>query len=87
MKITNVRIFKIKKRGSLLGYANVTLDDAFVVHGIKILEKDNTRFIAMPSRKVNGTQNKNLDWCQPINSETRKKFVDAILEKYEEIEN
>ncbi len=87
IKITNVKIFKIKQRGALLGYANVTINDCFVVHGIKILEKEENRFIAMPSRKAKNMNNIHLDWCHPINSETREMFVDKILTAYDEMEN
>ena len=29
IKVTEVRIFKIKQRGALLGYANIVLNDSF----------------------------------------------------------
>lgn len=84
MKVTNVKIFKIKQRGALLGYANIIINNCFIIHGIKILEKEGKRFIAMPSRKVKNDNNVHLDWCHPINSETREKFVDAVLNAYDE---
>ena len=55
IKITEVRIFKIKQRGALLGYANIVLNDSFIVRGIRILESERAgRFVAMPSRRFNG---------------------------------
>ena len=36
-KITEVRIFKIKQRGALLGYANIVINDCFIIRGIRIL--------------------------------------------------
>jgi len=48
-KITEIKIFKIEKRGALLGYANIVLNDSFIIRGIKILENEKVgRFIAMP---------------------------------------
>lgn len=87
IKVTNVKIFKIKQKGILLGYANITINDCFVVHGIKILQKEDKRFIAMPSRKVKNLSNKHLDWCHPINSETREMLEDAVLTAYDEMTN
>ena len=51
IKVTEVRIFKIKQRGALLGYANIVLNDSFIVRGIRILENQRIwMFVAMPSR-------------------------------------
>ena len=33
MEITDVRIFKAKKRGPVLAYANVILDSRFIIRG------------------------------------------------------
>ena len=52
MEITDIKIFKIKQRGALLGYANVIFNNSFIIRGIKILENErNGRFVAMPSRR------------------------------------
>ncbi len=53
MEITEVRIFL--KDGSdkkLKAYAAVTLDNAFVVRDIKVIDGTKGLFIAMPSRKL-----------------------------------
>ena len=53
MEITEVRIFS--KEGSnnkLKAYATITIDNAFVVRNIKIIEGKSSLFIAMPSRKI-----------------------------------
>jgi stage V sporulation protein G len=53
MEITEVRIFS--KEGSnnkLKAYATITIDNAFVVRNIKIIEGKTGLFIAMPSRKI-----------------------------------
>ena len=34
IKVTDVRIFKINRRGALLGYANVVLNNSFIIRGI-----------------------------------------------------
>ena len=54
MDITEVRIF-LKHDDSnkkLKGYATITIDNAFVVRNVKIIEGNKGLFVAMPSRKV-----------------------------------
>ena len=79
MDITEVRIVKIVKRGALLAYANVVVDGCFVIKGIKILETERKgRFIAMPSKKLNGNEKRFMDICHPINQETRDELLNKI---------
>lgn len=90
IKITDVRIFKIKQRGALLGYANIVLNDSFIIRGIRILENERVgRFVAMPSRRLREEKRAYRDLCHPINQETRETITAAIFDAYdnqEEIE-
>lgn len=53
MEITEVRVFlKDSPDKKLKAYATVTLDNAFVVRNIKVIEGGSGLFIAMPSRKL-----------------------------------
>lgn len=53
MEITEVRIFlKDSPDKKLKAYATITLDNAFVVRNIKIIEGSSGLFIAMPSRRI-----------------------------------
>lgn len=84
MQITSVNVRKVESESRMRGIASVTLDNCFVIHGIRIIEGDKGLFIAMPSRKNNsGTYR---DVAHPINSECRKMFEDAILEEYKKDE-
>ncbi|EJU22920.1 putative negative regulator of asymmetric septation [Peptoanaerobacter stomatis] len=82
MKITDVRVRKLSEEGKMRGIVSVTFDDTFVVHDIKIIEGQNGLFIAMPSRKVN--DNEFRDIAHPINSESRNELQETILKAYEE---
>lgn len=82
MRITDVRVRKLSEEGKMRGIVSVTFDDTFVVHDIKIIEGQNGLFIAMPSRKVN--DNEFRDIAHPINSESRNELQEAILRAYEE---
>lgn len=84
IKITDVRIFKIKQRGALLGYANIVLNDSFIIRGIRILENErNGRFVAMPSRRLREEKRAYRDLCHPINQETREIITTAIFDAYD----
>ena len=60
---------------------SITIDEEFVVHDIKVIEGDKGLFIAMPSRKA--ADGEYRDIAHPINSNTREKIQNLILEKYE----
>ena len=83
MQITDVRVRKVTKEGKMKAVVSITLDDEFVVHDIKVIEGEKGLFIAMPSRKT--TDGEYRDIAHPINSETRDRIQNLILEKYDEV--
>ena len=86
MQITDIRIRKVEKEGKMKAVVSITIDDEFVVHDIKVIEGEKGLFIAMPSRKANDGEYRDI--AHPINSATRENIQNMILEKYEtEIEN
>ena len=53
MEITEVRIFlKDGNSKKLKAYATITIDNAFVVRNVKVIEGNKGLFVAMPSRKI-----------------------------------
>ena len=53
MEITEVKIFlKEGQDKKLKAYATITLDNAFVVRNVKVIEGNKGMFVAMPSRKI-----------------------------------
>ena len=60
---------------------SITLDNEFVVHDIKVIEGEKGLFIAMPSRKASDGEYRDI--AHPINSGTRDKIQQIILEHYE----
>lgn len=81
MEITDVRIRKVTDEGKMKAIVSITFDEEFVVHDIKIIDGQNGLFIAMPSRKVNEGDFKDI--AHPILSETREKIKNAIFQEYE----
>ena len=83
MKISDVRIRLVTKEDSKLkAVASVTFDECFVVHDIKVIESPEGDFIAMPSRKTNDGEYKDI--AHPLNTETREVLKQAILKAYNE---
>lgn len=82
MKITDVRIRKVEKEGKMKAVVSITIDNEFVIHDIKVIEGEKGLFIAMPSRKSNDGEYRDI--AHPINSNTRENLQKLILEKYKE---
>jgi stage V sporulation protein G len=82
MEVTQVRVFPVDE-DKLKAFVSVIFDDCFVVSDIKIIEGANGLFISMPSKKRrNGTFR---DIAHPLNSETRQRLEQRIIEKYCEV--
>lgn len=81
MNITDVRVRKVSKEGKMKAIVSITIDEVFVVHDIKVIEGDKGLFIAMPSRKTADGEYKDI--AHPINSDTRVRIQQIILDSYE----
>ncbi len=83
MTISDVRVRLVKKEDSKLkAVASVTFDDCFVVHDIKVISGNEGYFIAMPSKKTN--EGEFRDIAHPIKTETREELIKAVLAAFEE---
>ena len=80
MNITDVRVRKVTKDGKMKAVVSVTFANEFVVHDIKVIEREDGLFIAMPSRKTSDGEFRDI--AHPINAETREKLQTAVLEQY-----
>ena len=84
MKITDVRVRKVEGETRLKGVASITIDEAFAVHELRIIEGNEGLFVAMPSRKAaDGTFR---DIAHPINVEARKMVEEVVLEAFNNLE-
>ena len=82
MDITDIRIRLVSKDDSKLkAVASFTIDNAFVVHDVKIIEGTNGNFIAMPTRQTPSGEYRDI--AHPLNTETREQISSAILAAYE----
>lgn len=76
----DVSVRPIAPMDNLLGFANITINDCFVVEGFRICSGENGLYVNMPSQ-----QDKNGNWrdmCKPITADFRRQLTDAIVEGY-----
>lgn len=85
MEITEIKL-TIRNEEKLKGFANITLDNAFVIRGLKIINGTKGLFVSMPSkRRADGSFQ---DVAHPINTETRRMIENMVLDAYQkEINN
>jgi len=82
MNITDVRVRKMSAEGKMKAVVSVTIDNAFVVHDVKVVEGTNGLFVAMPSRKT--PEGEFRDIAHPISAAAREVLQTAVLKAYQE---
>ncbi|HOE90796.1 MAG TPA: septation regulator SpoVG [Candidatus Cloacimonadota bacterium] len=82
MNITDVKVFT-RDAEQLKAFANIVIDDAFIIKNIKVINGKEGLFVAMPSQK--NKQGEYKDIAHPLNTETRTRIEQLILDKYNEV--
>lgn len=77
--ITEVRV-SLRDDAKLKAFASITLDDSFVIRGLKIIEGKTGTFVAMPSRRRKDGEYQDI--AHPINNEAREEMERIILAEY-----
>lgn len=81
MEITEIRV-TLRDDDKLRGFASITLDNCFVIRGLKVIAGANGIFVAMPSRKrKDGTYQ---DIAHPINMPTRQWMENQVVTAYKQ---
>lgn len=80
MTITEVRIQLRPGGDGLKAFANVTLDEAFAVHNLKVVEGARGLFVSMPARR--DAAGKYRDLAHPVTREFYEALQRAVLEAY-----
>ena len=79
MEVTKVTLRPVAMN-KVCAIASVVLDDAFVVHDLRVVNGEKGLFVAMPSRRLpNGDFR---DICHPINADARQHLQDAVLNQF-----
>ncbi|MFA5143741.1 MAG: SpoVG family protein [Candidatus Omnitrophota bacterium] len=75
------RVYKLDNGSkSLKAFADVMIDEAFVIKGVRIIEGKNGLFVAMP--KSEGKDGKWYDIVKILNDDVKQKFQDTVLAAY-----
>ena len=69
---------------NLVGFANVKINDCFVVEDFKILQSDKGLYVGMPSKPDRNSRTGYRDTAKPITAEFRKELHGAVLEAYQQ---
>ena len=80
MKVTDVR--KIQTDGRMKALVSITLDEAFVIHDLRVIEGNSGLFVAMPSKRTPDGEFRDI--AHPINSDMRQEIQDAVMKVYDE---
>lgn len=79
IEITEVRV-SLRNDDKLKAFVSITLNGSFVVRGLKVIQGNNSLFVAMPSRKRPDGQHQDL--AHPINDPTRKYLTEIVMAEY-----
>jgi stage V sporulation protein G len=82
MEVTDVRVRRVASDGPMKAVASVTLDNEFVVHGVKVVEGTRGLFVAMPSRRT--ADGVFRDIAHPITSVVRERIQQAVLAQFQQ---
>ena len=80
MEVTDVRLRRVQTDGRMRAIASITHDNEFVVHDIRVIDGNTGLFVAMPSKRTPDGEFRDI--AHPINSDTRNKIQEIILNEY-----
>lgn len=84
MKVTDVRMRKLVTDSRMKALASITLDEAFVIHDLRVIDGNDGLFVAMPSKRTSDGEFRDI--AHPINSEMRQEIQEAVMKVYDETE-
>lgn len=82
--VTGVQLHELGEGGPTKAIGSVTIGDAFVVHGVRVVESEKGLFVAMPQRKDG---DRYRDVAHPVTSEMRAMMGSAVLEEYQRMKD
>lgn len=80
MDITRVSLRPVAMN-KVCAIASIVIDDAFVIHDLRVVNGEKGVFVAMPSRKLPSGEFRDI--CHPINSDARQMIQEAVLAEFE----
>lgn len=84
MKIT-AKITRTDVAPTIKALADITIDDAFAVHDLKLVQGKNGLFLSMPDRTwTSNGETKHRDIFHPVTAEAREEVKSAVEYAYKE---
>lgn len=84
IEITDVQVHPVNSvDGRLLAWVNITLGDAFVVKGMRLINGTTRMFVAMPSRQQKDGSFQ--DVAHPITQEFRRLLDSTVIQEYHRV--
>ena len=82
-----VRRLIIRESTPVKAICSVTLGDQYAVHGVKVIETNGTRIMAMPHESFKDTENntKYRDIFHPVTSDARRAMEAAVFAAYDAV--
>lgn len=80
--VTRVDVRKYEN-GNVKGFANVCINEDFVITGVSIVEGKNGLFVSFPNKK--GKDNNYHDICYPVSAELRNHITENVTMVYEKM--
>lgn len=80
MEITSIKIYPVHNEDKLKAYVSIVLENAFVIHDLKIIMGRTGLFVAMPSKK--GKNGVFRDIAHPVNQDIRGYLEQKIFDTY-----
>lgn len=81
LQVTSCRVFSNNRKDDrLLGFASIILNNEFAVHGLKIVRGNKGIFVAMPNKRHNDGEFRDI--AHPISVGLREHIEEVVLEKF-----
>ncbi len=78
LKVT--RIHKLSTTGPMKAFVDMSVNDALLIRGVRVIEGQRGLFICMPQEK--GKDNKWYDTVRCLSQEVRYELTERVLEAY-----
>lgn len=78
------KLVKVFDTGNVKATFDVTLDNKFVIHGVKLIKGDKGDFVSMPSTSWKNKQGDRQyeDVAHPLDADTRAQLYRAVQDAY-----
>lgn len=77
-----VKMYRLQDAGNLKAFADVSINDAVIIRGVRLVDGKKGLFVSMP--KEQGKDNKWYDQVEITNTETYDKFNSVVIGFYNE---